>query len=85
MGLHRLLRFAAAVPDPSALTAFYGELGLAGSPTTGFTGSDGGASVLGDEGDFRRLIRVEFGCQGPEDIDVAGGAAHRRRRRAGRR
>ena len=81
MGLHRLLGFTAAVPDPSALTAFYGELGLGGSPTTGFTGSDGGASVLVDEGDFRRLIRVEFGCQGPEDIDAAaarltdGGAA----------
>ncbi len=81
MGLHRLLGFTAAVPDPTALAAFYGDLGLGGSPTTGFTGSDGGASVLVDEGDFRRLVRVEFGCQGPEDIDAVarrltdGGAA----------
>jgi hypothetical protein len=74
MGLHRLLGFTTAVPDPGALASFYGELGLGGSPTTGFTGSDGGPSVLVDEGDFRRLVRVEFGCQEPEDIDAV---AHR--------
>ena len=70
MGLHRLLGFTAAVPDPEGLAAFYGELGLAGDPVTGFTGSDGGSSVLVDEGDFRRLVRVEFGCRGPEDLDA---------------
>ena len=81
MGLHRLLGFTTAVPDPAGLAAFYGELGLGGSPTTGFTGSDGGAAVLVDEGDFRRLVRVEFGCDGPEDLDAVarrltdGGAA----------
>ena len=81
MGLHRLLGFTTAVPDPEGLAAFYGELGLGGSPTTGFTGSDGGAAVLVDEGDFRRLVRVEFGCDGPEDLDAVarrltdGGAA----------
>ena len=44
MGLHRLLGFTTAVPDPEGLAAFYGELGLAGRPATGFTGSDGGSS-----------------------------------------
>ncbi len=68
MGLHRLLGFTTAVPDPGGLAAFYGELGLGGSATTGFTGSDGGSAVLLDEGDFRRLVRVEFGCAGPEDV-----------------
>ena len=77
MALHRLLGFTTAVPDPEGLAAFYGELGLGGSPTTGFTGSDGGASVLVDEGDFRRLVRVEFGCEGPEDLEADGAPAHR--------
>ena len=81
MGLHRLLGFTAAVPDPEGLASFYGELGLGGSPTTGFTGSDGGGAVLVVEGEFRRLVRVEFGCAGPEDLDrisrrlIEGGAA----------
>ena len=70
MGLHRLLGFTTAVPDPEGLAAFYGELGLAGDTVTGFTGSDGGSSVLVDEGDFRQLVRVEFGCRGPEDLDA---------------
>ena len=68
MSLHRLLGFTTAVPDPGSLAAFYGELGLEGSATTGFTGSDGGAKVILDEGDFRRLVRVELGCDGPEDL-----------------
>ncbi len=68
MGLHRLLGLTAAVPEPDALAAFYGELGLSGDPTTGFTGTDGGASVVVEEGRFRRLVRVELGCEGPEDI-----------------
>ena len=72
MGLHRLLGFTAAVPDPEGLAAFYGELGLSGSLTSGFTGSDGGSTILVDEADVRRLVRVEFGCQDPADIaDVA--------------
>lgn len=70
MGLHRLLGLTAAVPDPAALAAFYGELGLSGGPETGFTGSDGGARVVVEEGGFRRLVRVELGCEGPEDIDA---------------
>lgn len=70
MGLHRLLGFTAAVPDPGGLAAFFGELGLAHDPTTGFTGTDGGAGVLVEDGDFRRLVRVEFGCEGPADINA---------------
>ena len=69
MGLHRLLGFTTAVPDPAGLAEFYAELGLQGSAATGFTGSDGGSAVLVDEGDFRRLVRVELGCHGPEDLD----------------
>lgn len=81
MGLHRLLGFTTAVPDPEGLVAFYGELGLGGNPTAGFTGSEGGSGVIVDEGDFRRLIRVEFGCEGLEDLDavarrLAEGGAH---------
>ena len=50
MSLHRLLGLSASVADPAALSAFYAELGLAGSATAGFTGSDGGASVRGLKG-----------------------------------
>ena len=84
MALHRLLGFTTAVPDPEGLAAFYGELGLGGSPTTGFTGSDGGSAVLVDEGDFRRLVRVEFGCEGPEDLDAVARRLTDGRRRASR-
>ena len=35
MGLHRLLSFTTAVPDPDGLAAFYGELGLGGGPDDG--------------------------------------------------
>ncbi len=73
MGLHRLLGLTAAVPDPDGLTAFYGELGLTGDPTAGFTGSDGGGTVVVEEGEFRRLVRVEVGCEGPEDLDMVAG------------
>lgn len=68
MSLHRLLGFTTAVPDPESLAVFYSELGLEGSPIAGFTGSDGGAAVLVEEGDFRRLVRVEFGCDESEDL-----------------
>jgi catechol 2,3-dioxygenase-like lactoylglutathione lyase family enzyme len=70
MGLHRLLGFTTAVPDPDGLVAFYGELGLSGDPFTGFIGSDSGSAVLVDEGDFRRLVRIEFGCEGVEDVEL---------------
>ncbi len=69
MGLHRLLGLKVAVPNPDALAAFYGELGLLGDPTCGFTGTEGGASVTVEEGAFRRLARVELGCAAAEDID----------------
>ncbi len=69
MGLHRLLGLTAAVPEPDALAAFYAELGLAGGPNSGFTGTEGGASVTVEEGTFRRLVRVELGCATAEDID----------------
>jgi hypothetical protein len=68
MGLHRLLGFTTAVPDPEALAGFYGELGLAGRGGAGFTGTDGGAAVTVDDGAFRRLVRVEFGCHDPDDV-----------------
>ena len=68
MSLHRLLGFHAAVPDPDALSAFYGELGLAGDARSGFTGTDGGAAVTVEEGPFRRLDVVRVGCSGPADL-----------------
>jgi hypothetical protein len=54
MALHRLLGFRSAVPDPSAVAAFYGELGLTGDDVVGWTGSEGGGTVRLDEGELRR-------------------------------
>jgi catechol 2,3-dioxygenase-like lactoylglutathione lyase family enzyme len=62
VSLHRLLGFHTTVADPDALCAFYGELGLHGDATTGFSGSDGGARVTVDQGPFRRLESVAVGC-----------------------
>jgi hypothetical protein len=69
MTLHRLLGFRAAVPDPDALTAYYGELGLTGDATAGFTGSAGGATVQIDEGPVRRLLEVGIGCSQERDVE----------------
>lgn len=68
MSLHRLLGFTTAVPDPEALAAFYGEMGLTGDPSSGFSGSDGGSAVRIEEGDVRRLTRIELGCHTEEDL-----------------
>ena len=81
MSLHRLLGFRAAVAGPSALDAYYAELGLTGDATAGYTGSDGGAVVNIDEAPFRRLIAVDIGCHDDRDLDAvvqrlaAGGAS----------
>ena len=81
MSLHRLLGFRAAVADPTALDAYYAELGLTGDATSGYTGSDGGAAVIIDEAPFRRLIAVDIGCDDDRDLDAvqqrleAGGAS----------
>lgn len=72
MALHRLLGFRSAVPDPSAVAGFYGELGLAGDDVLGWTGSDGGATVHLDEGELRRPLSVEIGCQCEADLDTIG-------------
>jgi len=71
VSLHRLLGLSASVADPAALSAFYAELGLAGSATAGFTGSDGGASVRVTEGPFRRLDSVTVGCDTKSDLTEA--------------
>lgn len=68
MALHRLLGFTTAVPAPDDLVAFYREVGLSGDGTVGFTGSDGGAAVHLDRGEFRQLVRVEIGCQDPSEL-----------------
>src|SRR5688572_25095575 len=70
MSLHRLLGFRAAVADPTALDAYYAELGLTGDSTSGYTGSDGGARVTVDEAPFRRLIAVDIGCHDERDLDA---------------
>lgn len=70
MSLRRLLGFRVAVPEPDALAAYYGELGLSGDHANGWTGTDGGAAVTVEEGPFRRLDTVTMGCA--DDRDVAG-------------
>src|SRR5260221_436018 len=70
MSLHRLLGFRAAVAQPTALDAYYGELGLGGNATSGYTGSDGGAVVVVDEAPFRRLMAVDIGCHDDRDLDA---------------
>lgn len=70
MTLHRLLGFRAAVADPAELAAYYGELGLSGDATSGYTGSEGGAVVVVDEAPFRRLIAVDIGCHDDSDLDA---------------
>ncbi len=81
MSLHRLLGFRAAVAEPAALAAFYGELGLSGDSTSGYTGADGGAVVTVDEAPFRRLLAVDIGAHDDRDLDAvqqrleAGGAS----------
>ncbi|MDQ1480773.1 MAG: hypothetical protein QOI44_1634 [Actinomycetota bacterium] len=84
MSLHRLLGFRAAVADPTALAAYYAELGLGGDASSGYTGSNGGAVVAVDEAPFRRLIAVDIGCHDDRDLDAvkqrleAQGASPRR-------
>ncbi len=68
MSIHRLLGIHVSVPEPGGLSAFYGELGLAGDAGTGFTGTDGGASVTVDDGPFRRLDSVSLGCHDEADL-----------------
>jgi hypothetical protein len=70
MSLHRLLGFRAAVAHPTALDAYYAELGLSGDATAGYTGSDGGAVVAIDNAPFRRLISVDIGCHDDRDLDA---------------
>jgi len=73
VSLHRLLGFDAAVPDPDTLSAYYAELGLSGDASSGFTGSDGGASVTLAEGPFRRLDSVSVGCEDESDLAAIAG------------
>ena len=84
MGLHRLLGLTAAVPEPDALAAFYGELGLYGDPTTGSPGPTAGrrsswrkVGSAGWSGWSSAARDPRTSCHGP--------AAHRRGRRPRRR
>jgi catechol-2,3-dioxygenase len=70
MSLHRLLGFRAAVADPAALDAYYGELGLTSDAGSGYTGSDGGGVVTIDEAPLRRLVAVDIGCDDDRDLDA---------------
>jgi len=80
VSLHRLLGFRAAVPDPDALAAFFGELGLTGDADAGWAGSDGGGAVAVGEAPYRRLETVTLGCTDEADVATiaerlgAGGA-----------
>lgn len=68
MSLHRLIGFRTAVPDPAALAAYFQELGLGGSDTAGWAGSNGGATVQVDESDVRRLLSIDIGCTDEADV-----------------
>ena len=72
MSLHRLLGFHVDLPSPDGLVALYGELGLDGDATSGFTGSDGGAAITLGDGPFRRLRTVRVGCDRTGDLDAIG-------------
>lgn len=69
MGLHRLLGFTTAVPNPKELTDFYREAGIA-EVGGRFCGSEEGASVAIEEGAFRRLVQVDVGAESESDIDA---------------
>ena len=73
MALHRLLGLRAAVPDPGAVAAYYGELGLSGDADSGWTGSEGGAVVQLEAADFRRPLDVSVGCADDEDLAAVAG------------
>jgi catechol 2,3-dioxygenase-like lactoylglutathione lyase family enzyme len=68
MALHRLLGFRSAVPDPAAVAGFYDELGLVGDDGRGWTGSEGGGAVHLEEGELRRPLSVEIGCDSEADL-----------------
>jgi len=70
VSLHRLLGFHVDLPGPDGLVALYGELGLDGDATSGFTGSDGGAAITLGDGPFRRLRTVRVGCARSGDLDA---------------
>lgn len=71
-GLHRLLSMRVGVPDPTALAAFYGEMGMADDGHGGFGGSDGGTQVVVDQHDFRRLLEVRVGAADAAAVDAIG-------------
>jgi hypothetical protein len=73
VSLHRLLGLHAAVPDPAGLAAFYGEMGLRGDATGGFSGSDGGSAVTLSEAPFRQLGSVTVGCRDGADVAAIAG------------
>ena len=70
MALHRLLGFTTAVPDPEGLAAFFGELGLGGSPDIGVRRGATAARRSSWTKATSVLVRIEFGCDGPADLDA---------------
>ena len=83
MALHRLAQMTIAVPDPSALDAFYQEIGF-----TGGDGSWGGADRPGQiqigEAPYRQLQTLRIACEDEADLAAAAerldrlGVSHRR-------
>jgi hypothetical protein len=69
MALHRLLGFTTAVPNPDEVANFYREAGIV-EANGRYHGSDDGASVRLEEGDFRRLVQVDVGAESESDIDA---------------
>ena len=60
MGLHGVLSMRVGVPDPHALDAFYGEMGLHHDGHGGYRGTHEGPLVQVEQYDFRRLLSVEL-------------------------
>ena len=73
MGLHRLLGMRVGVPDPAALGAFYGEIGLHHDGAGAYTGTDDGPVVTLEQYAFRRLLAVDIGAD--DEATIAATAA----------
>lgn len=71
MGLHRVLSMRVGVPDPQALDAFYGEMGLNHDGSGGYTGTHDGPVVQVEQYGFRRLLAVDIGVDDEYTIHEA--------------
>ena len=69
MGLHRLLGFTPPSPTPRPWPPSTASLGSSGTRPPGSPAPTVALRSPWTKERFRRLVRVELGCEGPEDID----------------